>query len=427
MFGAVAASNFVVNSSTSITAVAPPGSAGTVGVTVTNSYGTSAVGPTDRFTYLAPGGSYFPLTPTRLLDTRTNGQTLGANSSLNLDVVGGAVPSDATAVALNVTATDTTANSYLSVYPTGAAQPVVSNLNWVAGETVPNLVVVPVGQNGQVALYNYVGSTNVVVDLEGYFAPATTGSAQGSYVPLTPARVTDTRPGSGFPNAGSTLGPNSSLKIQVAGVGGVPATGAAAAVLNVTVTNTTGASYLTAYPQGVSRPLASNLNWVTGETVANRVVVPLSSTGMITVYNYSGDANVVVDVNGYFVAGTTAPSNAGFYEPITPVRILDTRQTTGPIGAGESLPVQVSGEYGISGNAVAIASNVTATDTTSSSYFTVYPGGTRPLASDVNWSAGQTVSNCTLATLDQSGSLEIYNYQGSADAIVDVFGFFIPA
>jgi hypothetical protein len=303
----------------------------------------------------------------------------------------------------------------------------VSNLNWASGETVPNLVIVPVGKNGQVTIYNHSGSTNVIVDLEGYFAPASAGSGQGSYVPLTPARITDTRSGSGFPNAGSTLGPNGSLNIQVGGVGGVPSTGAAAAVLNVTVTNTTSASYLTAYPQGAGRPLASNLNWKAGTTVANRVVVPLSSTGMITLYNYAGDANVVVDVNGYFVAGTTAPANAGFYEPLTPVRILDTRQTSGPIGAGESPPLAVSGVHGIPSNALAIASNVTATDTTSSSYFTVYPGGTMPIASDVNWSAGQTVPNCTLATLSQSGSLEIYNHQGSADVIVDVFGFFVTA
>lgn len=426
-FGSAAASSFTVNSTTSITATAPPAAASTVGITVTNPYGTSPVTSANQFTYLAPPSSYFPLAPTRILDTRTNGETLNTNGSLNLTVTGGSVPSDATAVALNVTVTNTTAASYLSVYPTGLNQPLVSNLNWTAGETVPNLVIVPIGQNGEITIFNHSGITNVIVDLEGYFAPATTGSGQGSYVPLVPARITDTRPNSGLPNAGATLTPNGSLNVQVAGMGGVPTTGAAAVVLNVTVTNTSQPSYLTVYPQGISRPLASNLNWLTNETVANRVVVPLGSTGMITLYNYAGDTNVVVDVNGYFVASNTAPTNAGFYEPITPTRILDTRQTGTPISAGESLPVQVTGLYGIPTNAVAIASNVTATDTTQASYFTVYPGGTMPLASDVNWSPGQTVPNCTLATLSSSGSFDIYNDQGTADAVVDVFGFFVPA
>lgn len=426
-FGTTAATSFTVNSATSITAASPAGVAGTVGVAVTNTYGTSALTSGSEFTYLAPPGSYFPLAPTRLLDTRTNGETLNTGSSLNLTVTGGLVPNNATAVALNVTVTDTAAPSYLSVYPTGGSQPLVSNLNWNAGETVPNLVIVPIGQNGQVTFYNDAGTTNLVVDLEGYFAPAITGSAQGSYVPLVPARITDTRSGSGLPYAGSTMGPNSSLNIQVAGVGGVPSTGVEAAVLNVTVTDTTSPSYLTVYPQGINHPLASNLNWVGGDTVANRVVVPLSSTGMITLYNDAGDTNVVIDVNGYFVAGSTAPSNAGFYEPMTPVRILDTRQTGNALGPNSNLSVQASGLYGIPTNAVAIASNVTATNTTAPSYFTVYPGGTMPLASDVNWSTGQTVPNCTLATLSPSGSFNIYNDQGNADAVVDVFGFFVPA
>jgi hypothetical protein len=128
-------------------------------------------------------GAYTALSPQRLLDTRTTGQTLPAAGSLNLTVTGGSVPSAAIAVALNVTVTDTTASSYLSVYPAGETQPLLSNLNWVAGETVPNLVIVPIGSGGQVTFYNYQGRADVVVDLEGYFAPEATGSTAGSYVP----------------------------------------------------------------------------------------------------------------------------------------------------------------------------------------------------------------------------------------------------
>ena len=164
------------------------------------------VGATDT-----TGGAYTPLQPTRLLDTRVAGEapSLTPGGSLSLPVVGtfGSVtmPPGATAVALNVTTTKTTAPSFLTVFPTGVSRPEISNLNWSAGDTVSNLVIVGVGAGGAVSFYNDAGTTDLVVDLEGYFAPEGGGSTAGSYVPLTPARITDTRPGSGEPNAGSTL------------------------------------------------------------------------------------------------------------------------------------------------------------------------------------------------------------------------------
>ncbi|HUY09932.1 MAG TPA: G1 family glutamic endopeptidase [Candidatus Dormibacteraeota bacterium] len=361
------------------------------------------------------------------MDTRANGEALGPGASLNLTVAGGTVPSGATAVALNVTVTDTTAASYLSVYPSGGSRPVVSNLNWVAGETVPNLVIVPVGASGQVTFYNHSGQTDVLVDLEGYFAPEASGSTAGSYVPLVPARITDTRTGSGFPNAGSPLSAGASLNIQVTGAGGVATTGITAALMNVTVTDTTAASFLTAYPSGATLPTASNLNWVAGETVANRVVVPVGPTGQITLYNHSGNTDVIVDVDGYFTNGSTTPTRASLYLAITPVRVVDTRQTSGPLGGGTTIGQQLAGVDGIGSSASAVVSNVTAVNTTAASYFTVYPSGTsRPTASDVNWSAGQIVPNLTVATLSSSGSVSIYNNAGSADLILDAFGYFSP-
>jgi hypothetical protein len=232
----------------------------------------------------AATGAYTALSPQRLLDTRTTGQTLPAAGSLNLTVTGGSVPSAAIAVALNVTVTDTTASSYLSVYPAGQTRPLLSNLNWVAGETVPNLVIVPIGSGGQVTFYNNTGSTDVVVDLEGYFAPEARGTTAGSYVPLAPARITDTRPASQEPNSGDTLGPGSTLDVQVTGEGAVLASGVAAALLNVTVTDTTSPGYLTVYPQGTPFPDSSNLNWLAGDTVPNRVVVPVGTSGQIAVF-----------------------------------------------------------------------------------------------------------------------------------------------
>ncbi|HVD04031.1 MAG TPA: putative Ig domain-containing protein [Candidatus Dormibacteraeota bacterium] len=372
-------------------------------------------------------GAYTSLTSTRLLDTRTTGQTLGTNGSLNLTVTGGTVPTDAIAVDLNVTVTNTTGSSFLAVYPAGEALPSVSNLNWVQGETVPNSVIVPVGANGQVTLYNDAGRTDVVVDLEGYFAPVASNATSGRYVPLTAARIADTRPGSGEPYSGDTLGPGGTLSIQVAGRGGVPTTGVMAALMNVTATDTSTASYLTVYPQGSSTPMASNLNWVAGETVANRVLVPVNpSTGQISLYNSGGSVDVVVDVDGYFVSGGTAPTNASLFVPISPIRVLDTRATGQTLGPSGTLSQQMAGSDGIGSTATAVVTNVTAVNATAPSYLTVYPGGVRPLASDVNWLAGQVVPNLTVATLSSSGSITLFNDAGKVDVLIDAFGYFVP-
>jgi hypothetical protein len=372
------------------------------------------------------GAAYSALAPTRLLDTRVTGSSLGPQGTTALTVVGGSVPATATAVALNVTVTDTTAAGYLSVYPAGLSQPVISNLNWIRGETVANLVIVPVGGGGRVDFYNSAGSTDLVVDLEGYFAPAAAGSTVGSYLALSPARITDTRTGSGYPNAGATLGPGSTLAVQATGVGGVPPSGVAAVLVNVTVTNTTAAGYLTVYPAGASRPSASNLNWTAGATVANRVLVPVGAGGQISLYNQNGSADVVVDVDGFFSTGTLTGGNPSLFTAIDPVRVLDTRQTGTALGAGQAVLVQIAGLGGIPANAIAVAANVTVANTTAASYLTVYPGGIRPVASDVNWTTGQVVPNLTVATLSGSGAITIYNNAGNTDVIVDAFGYFTP-
>src|SRR5207237_22129 len=122
--------------------------------------------------------------------------------------------------------------------------------------TIPNLVVVKVGTGGKVSFYNNSGSTAVVADVMGWYSDGP-GTGAG-YTPLTPARILDTRDGTG--GFSSPLGPGGSLDLTVTGVGGVPASGVTAVVLNVTVTDTSAPSFLTVWPTGQPRPLASNLN-----------------------------------------------------------------------------------------------------------------------------------------------------------------------
>ena len=132
------------------------------------------------------------------------------------------VPADATAVVLNVTVTAPSTVSCLTVYPAGGSTPPVSNLNYSAGETMANLTMVPVGTNGQVSIYNAVGTVQVIVDLEGYFEAASASSSAGGYVALTPGRITDSRPASGEPNSGDPLTPGGSFERPGRGCRGRP-------------------------------------------------------------------------------------------------------------------------------------------------------------------------------------------------------------
>jgi hypothetical protein len=112
------------------------------------------------------------LAPTRVLDTRVGigapTAKLGAGRTLTVTVPG--LPAGATAVALNVTVTDPTAASYLTVYPGGQPVPAASNLNYVPGKTIPNLVLVPLGAGNTVSFYNAAGTVNVIAALVGYYS-----------------------------------------------------------------------------------------------------------------------------------------------------------------------------------------------------------------------------------------------------------------
>ena len=252
--------------------------------------------------YGADGAGYTSLTPARILDSRSGdgwpAAKLGPDATRSLQVTGrGGVPAaGVSAVVLNVTVTEPTADSFLTAWPTGQARPLVSNLNFVPGLTVPNLVVVKVGAGGQVDLYNNVGATHLVADVAGWFGPE--GGAGSGFWPVPPQRILDTRSGNGAPVG--KLGPGAALKLQVTGRGGVPPAGVSAVVLNVTVTEPTAESFLTVWPAGAARPLASNLNYMADKTVPNLVVVKVGAGGVVDLYNFSGATHVVADVAGWY-------------------------------------------------------------------------------------------------------------------------------
>jgi hypothetical protein len=247
-----------------------------------------------------PAGSTFtPVTPSRVLDSRNGAGGYstpwgaGVTRSVTVGGVGG-VPANATAVVLNVTATNPRDTSYLTVYPAGVAQPVASNLNFTAGQTVPNLVVVGVGTNGQVNILNDRSTVDVIGDVVGYYAP--TGGS--TYTPVTPSRVLDSRNGAG--GYSTPWGAGVTRPVTATGGGtGVPAT-AKAVIINITATNPHDTSYLTVYPAGVAQPVASNLNFTAGQTVPNLVIVGVGTNNQINILNDRSTVDVIGDVVGYY-------------------------------------------------------------------------------------------------------------------------------
>ena len=380
----------------------------------------------------AAPNSYHPTSPARILDTRVGlgapAGRLGPGRALDLQVAGrGGVPATgATAVVLNVTVTDTTASSYLTVYPTGGQRPLASNLNWQPGEARPNLVEVAVG-GGQVTVFNFAGSTSVVADVEGWYSDVGQPAGSGLYRGVVPSRVLDTRS-----SLGGHAGPvvqGETMRLVIAGKNGVPATGAGAAALNVTATGANLSSFVTIFPAGTPRPIASNLNFVAGETIPNRVVVAIGAGGAIAIYNNTGSAHIVVDVDGWFTDASDATAAGGTFTAVTPSRLLDTRNGTGgaagKLGQNQTLTLQVagSGEVPATG-AGAVVLNVTAVDGAIPSYLTIFPeGGVRTLSSDLNFSNGDAVPNLVVATLSGSGKIDIYNRFGTVDVVVDVMGW----
>jgi hypothetical protein len=434
--------------STSVTVTANPTGLAAGTYTGTLTFTSNAGSATIRVTLLVPGfpGQYKPLVPARILDTRFVAP-VGANQSIAVQVAGqGGVPLMASstppsAVVLNMTVTNPTAASYLTVYPTGVSRPTASNLNFVARQTVPNLVEVSIGPDGMVNVYNAFGSVDVIFDVHGWVTTqGTVSGTDGLLRPLVPARILDTRFGTGTGGVIAPVGPGGTIHLQVAGAGGVPGAASAtppeAVVLNVTAANPTAPSYLTIFPTGSARPTVSNLNFVPGRDVPNRVEVKLGTGGQVDIFNAAGTVNVIADVNGWFTDGSDPTAVGGATSGLTPARVLDTRNGTGgfsgPIGPAGTIFLQVAGNGGVPSMSYAVPPtavilSVTVTNATAPSNLRLFPSDAvtqPPNASDLNFVAGQTVPNLVVVKLGADGKVGIYNAFGSTDVIVDALGWY---
>jgi hypothetical protein len=376
---------------------------------------------------------FVPVPPCRVADTRYPGgvfgsPTLTANSSRSFPIPasGCGIPATAQAYSLNVTVVPAGLLSFLTLWPAGQPQPVVSTLNSFAGIVVANAAIVPAGTSGAVSVY-VSDQSDVILDIDGYF-DATSSATSYSFYPATPCRVADTR-GTVGEFGGPSMGIDQTRDFPIPlGSCGIPGT-AKAYSLNVTAIPSEALAFLTAFPTGPARPLVSTLNSFTGKVVANAALVPAGTNGSISVY-VTGQTDVVLDTNGYF----GQPGGAGelrFY-PLTPCRVVDTRGTAGPFG-GPEMEAQSTRSFAIPAGgcnvpstAKAYSMNVTVVPDGVLSFLTAWPAGAgQPFVSTLNSFDGSVVANAAIVPAGANGAISIY-VTDRTHVILDINGYFAP-
>ncbi|MEV5968501.1 hypothetical protein [Streptomyces sp. NPDC051921] len=372
-------------------------------------------------------GTFRPIAPLRLMNTMAgwgvrSGKVRGGETvTLQVAGVSGIPATGVSAVVMNVTAVAPTAAGFVSVFPAGTARPATSNLNFTAGRTIPNLVVVPVSADGKVSFYNHAGSLDLLADVSGYYVDDGSGA---TYRPLGPVRVMNTMAGLGV--AQGKVGAGRTVTLKVTGTSGIPATGVTAVVMNVTAVAPTAAGFVSVFPALSDRPATSNLNFTAGRTIPNLVVVPVSANGEVSFYNHSGSVDLLADVAGYFTTDGTGSA----FAPIAPTRLMNTMAglgvAQGKVGPGKTVTLQVAGVSGIPASGVtAVVMNVTAVAPTANGYVSVFPDGApRPPTSNLNFTAGTTIPNLVVVPV-VNGKASFYNHAGSVDLLADVAGYYV--
>lgn len=352
---------------------------------------------------------FVPVSPVRVLDTR-NSAAVGPNGVVEVDLTA-LTPANATAVVLNVTGTQPTAGTFVTVYPADESRPAASNLNLVAGQTRANSVTVGMNPSvRKVALYNLNGNTHLVADLAGYYI-----DGDGSlYNTRTPFRALDTR------NSGP-VGPGGETTLNLSGV--LPAT-ATAVTFNLTGVSATQSTFVTAYPALQTRPVASSLNIAPGEIVPNQVTVQLDATKSVKLFNGNGSVHLIADVAGFY------DTTGSWFVPITPQRALDTRD---PEQAPGLTPDYFLALTSWEEDIVGVAANLTGVNPDTPQFITVWPGGAaQPFTSNLNLVTGQVAANAVNVGIGYEGhpdieerSINFANNAGYVDVVFDIAGFFV--
>jgi len=384
------------------------------------------------------GTTYNALAPARILDTRdgTGGLSgpFSSHVARTFQVTGhGGVPVGATAVTGNLTVTQQTSLGFLFIGPAAMNNPTSSTLNFPKGDDRANAVTVALGAGGTLSV-TYAAPTlgptaHVIFDVTGYFSPDPAGA---TYHALNPARVLDSRDGTG-----GLSGPFSShvaRTFQVTGNGGVP-TGATAVTGNLTVTQQASIGFLFVGPIAMNSPTSSTLNFPMNDDRANAVTVALGTGGTLSVTfaapTLGPTAHVIFDVTGYFTPDMTGAT----YVPLNPARILDSRNGTGglsgPFSSHVARTFQVTGNGGVPANATAVTGNMTVTQQSSLGFLFIGPVAiSDPTSSNLNFPKGDDRANAVTVALGTGGTLSatyaapVAGPGATAHVIFDVTGYF---
>ena len=390
-------------------------------VTAPAASGLSPATPTVAAVHAAPdAGALVSVTPARIADSRDGLQIPGAVAgfgTVGVQVAGrGGIPgSGVAAVVATVTVTGPQGGGHLTVWPSGVGMPGTSNLNFQAGQTVANTVIVRLGADGRIQLFNgSFGTVQLIVDVTGY-TPAGATSAPGALeIPDNPQRLADSRIGLQLHGPVPALG-TVAVQAVPGPVGDV--------VLTVTVVDPHAAGYITVWPGYSTPPQTSNLNFQAGRTIATTVIVPVSDNGVVELFNGSpGSVQLIVDIDGFTLAGT--PAAAGTIGPVT-ARIADSRlglQIPGAVPALGSVAVQVASPDSAVAAAVA---TVTVVDPQAGGYVTAFrSGASRPGTSNLNFQAGQTVATTVIVPISRAGEIQLFNGStGDVQLIIDITGY----
>jgi uncharacterized repeat protein (TIGR01451 family) len=376
---------------------------------------------------------FIPVPPCRVVDTRNpngplGGPSLLANTTRDFPIPSSScgIPSNAKAYSLNATVVPHGSLGYLTLWPTGSPQPLVSALNSPDGGIKANAAVVPAGTGGAISVY-VTDTTDVILDTNGYFLD-TTGPTALQFYPLTPCRVADTRNPVG-PLGGPILAGGSSRSFPILSSScGIPAA-AQAYVLNATVVPSGPLGYLTLWPTGSSQPFVSTLNAPDAQITANMAIVPAGTGGAISAF-VTDNTHLVLDISGYFApAGGAGALN---FFTLTPCRVWDTRGPNGPLGGpimsgntSRSFPL-LSSSCGIPAASQAYSLHATVVPSGPLGYLTVWPtGAAQPLVSTLNALDGQIRSNSLIPPAGTSGSIDAF-VTDSTHLVVDINGYFAP-
>jgi virginiamycin B lyase len=372
---------------------------------------------------------FVPVAPCRVVDTRNATGPFGGpglnGDSRSFDIPAGScnIPSTALAYSFNVTVVPSGSLGYLTIWPTGLPQPIVSTLNSKNGIIKADAAIVPAGTNGSVSVYGSA-ATNVVLDINGYFV---SGDPSGlAFYPVTPCRLVDTRNAPG-PLGGPIMTAGQTRTFPLPDACSIPASVQAYSLNFTVVPSGVALGYLTTWPTGESQPVVSTLNAPTGLTTANAAIVPAGTSGAINIFT-SNTTQVVIDINGYFAPPATG--GLSFYT-VYPCRVVDTRNANGPLGGPElvgesarSFPLSASA-CGLPTTAQGYSLNATVLPPAALGYLTLWPAGeTQPVVSTLNSPDGSIDSNAAIVpTLN--GSISAYASAGT-QLILDVNGYFAP-